>query len=124
MHDQSQPFQDALDFFYELKNRHGLQVVAVSNEGQELTEHRVEKFALRRLFDAFISSCFVHCRKPDEDMYRMALNVSQANPDKTVYIDDRLMFVEVAGSMGIRGIHHIDLRATRSRLADMNLIID
>ena len=75
MYDQSQPLQDALEYFHELKTHYGLKVVAVSNEGQELTEHRVEKFALRQLFDAFISSCFVHCRKPDADIYRMALNV-------------------------------------------------
>jgi putative hydrolase of the HAD superfamily len=118
---QSKPFQDTIDFFHGLKSNLGLRMVAVSNEGRELTEHRIRQFNLRALFDAFISSCYVHYRKPDKDMYRMALNVSQAEVSETVYVDDRAMFVEVAGSLGMHGVHHVDLETTRSRFAEIGL---
>ena len=54
-------------------------------------------------------------------MFRMALHVSQASPEATAYVDDRMMYVEVAGSMGIRGIHHVDLETTRAKLAEMGV---
>jgi putative hydrolase of the HAD superfamily len=123
MFDQSQPLADEIDFFLRLKARHGLLVTAVSNEGRELTEYRVREFKLRRLIDLFVSSCFVHLRKPDEDLYRVALDVSQARPDEVVYIDDRLMFVEVARKMGIRSIHRVDGATVRSALAELGLVV-
>ncbi len=52
----------------------------------------------------------MHFRKPDEDIFRLALDIAQAQPDQVVYIDDRPMFVEVARGLGINGIHHTGLR--------------
>jgi putative hydrolase of the HAD superfamily len=121
MYAQSKPFPDMLALMRELKTRHNLQMAAVSNEGRELTMYRVEQFKLRSFIDFFISSCFVHYRKPDADMYRIALDISQAHPGQVVYIDDRAMFVEVARGLGIRGILHSGYMATRSALADLGL---
>ncbi len=122
MFHQSKPLPGAIDFFLKIKFDFKLKVVAVSNEGRELTEHRIEKFELRRLFDMFISSCFLHFRKPDKDLYRMALHISQAVPEKALYIDDRSMFVEVARSMGIQGIYHLNLESTQQRLSEMGVL--
>ncbi len=121
MFGQSEMLPDTMDRLLGLKERHGLRVVAVSNEGRELTEHRVRTFGLRRLFDSFISSCFVHARKPDEDMFRMALDTSQAEPEHVAYVDDRPMFVEVARGMGIHGIHHVGCAETLARLEALGL---
>jgi putative hydrolase of the HAD superfamily len=104
-----------------LKTQHGLQVAAVSNEGRELTVYRVQQFQLGTFIDFFVSSCFVHYRKPDEDMYRIALDIAQVRPEQVVYIDDRAMFVEVAQGLGIRGIIHKDYEATRNALEVMGL---
>ena len=119
---QSQPFEETIAFLREIKQRHGLKVVAVSNEGRELTEYRIRTFGLGSLFDAFISSCFVHFRKPDHDIYRMALDVVQAAPDDVLYIDDRAMFVEVARSLGIHGVQYTELEAVRQALATYGLV--
>lgn len=121
MFQQSEPLADELDFYCRLKEQHDLVVAAVSNEGRELTEYRVREFDLRKLFDFFVSSCFVHLRKPDEDIYRMALDVSQARPHEVVYVDDRLMFVEVARKMGIRSIHRTDAATVRRELGELGL---
>ncbi|MCB2227953.1 MAG: HAD family phosphatase [Desulfarculaceae bacterium] len=118
---QSEALPDMLDFIRRLKQAHGLHVVAVSNEGRELTEHRIAKFRLHEVFDFFVSSCFVHYRKPDQDMYRLALDGVQSAAHKTVYIDDRLMFVQVAQSLGLHGIHHQGYASTRQQLAELGL---
>lgn len=118
---QSKPFPEMLDLCRRVKTRHRLRTAAVSNEGRELTEHRVARFDLGSLIDFFISSCFVHVRKPDTEIYRMALDVAQVPPEQAAYIDDRALFVEVARNLGIRGIHHEDAASTRDKLAALGL---
>jgi putative hydrolase of the HAD superfamily len=121
MFTQSAPHPEMIALARRLKSRYGLGVGAISNEGRELTVYRIAKFELASFVDFFVSSCFVHYRKPDADIYRMALDVSQAAPERSVYIDDRRMFAEVASGLGIHGIHHRDLATTKKALAEIGL---
>jgi putative hydrolase of the HAD superfamily len=121
MYAQSQPFPEMLELMLGLKNQYGLEVAAVSNEGRELTTYRVQQFKLGTIIDFFVSSCFVHYRKPDADIYRIALDIAQVSPQQVVYIDDRPMFVEVAQSLDIRGIIHKGYETTRNALEAMGL---
>ncbi|MCC7343202.1 MAG: HAD family phosphatase [Bryobacterales bacterium] len=121
MFDQSKPLPGMIEFVRGLKARHGLKIAVVSNEGRELTEYRIRHFKLNEFVDFFISSCFVHFRKPDEDIFRVALDIAQTPPDRVIYIEDRPMFVQVAASLGIRAIHHVDTATTRSALAAFGL---
>ena len=121
MYAQSQPFPEVIDLMRGLKAQHGLQVAAVSNEGRELTVYRVQQFKLGTFIDFFVSSCFVHYRKPDADIYRIALDIAQVSPQQVVYIDDRPMFVEVAQSLDIQGILHKDYETTQKVLGAMGL---
>jgi putative hydrolase of the HAD superfamily len=118
---QSQPLPEMIDLVRALKARHGLTLAAVSNEGRELTLHRIRAFGLQTFMDFFIASCFVRVRKPDPDIYRIALDIAQAAPADIAYIDDRPMFVEVARGLGLHGIRHADVGTTRAALADLGL---
>lgn len=115
---QSQPLDEMLHFMRELKASSGLRMAAVSNEGRDLTIHRVQTFQLTDFIDFFIVSSFVHLRKPDHDIFKLALDTAQAKAAETLYIDDRAMFVEVARSLGIHAIHHVDAATTRQALAE------
>ncbi|MCS6851787.1 MAG: HAD family phosphatase [Gemmataceae bacterium] len=123
MFNQSQQLPHMLDYARELKAKYGLKVAAVSNEGRELTEYRVQTFGLREVFDTFLFSCFVHVRKPDVDIYRLALDVTQAAPEEVAYLDDRAMFAEVASGLGIHGIHHQSYESSRAALAELGLTL-
>ncbi len=118
---QSEVLPGMIEYVARIKAVHGLRVVAVSNEGRELTEHRIRTFGLASLFDAFVASSFVHLRKPDADLFRLAIDVAQADPAASVYVDDRPLFVEVAEGLGLRGIVHTSLDATRDALAALGL---
>jgi putative hydrolase of the HAD superfamily len=119
--DQSQPFPEMIDLIKRLKDRYGLKTVAVNNEGRELSIYRSQKFELDTFIDLFISSCFVHFRKPDADIYRIALDISQARPARTLYLDDRPLLAEVAGGLGIAGIHHRGYESTVQALDTFGL---
>ena len=117
--EQSQPYPEMIRLVRELKTKYGLKVFVVSNEGRELTEYRIRKFVLGSFVDAFVSSCFVHLRKPDNDIYRMALDLIQIPAERIAYLDDRILFVEVAAKFGLKSIRHIDFATTAAALAQL-----
>jgi putative hydrolase of the HAD superfamily len=121
MFKQSLPLQEAIDFFKEIKKQYQLKVIAVSNEGRELNAYRITQFKLNELFDAYVSSSFVHLRKPDADIFRMAVDISQTAPEQLLYIDDRHMFVEVAQSLGMHGIHYKGLDDAKNQLKEFGI---
>ncbi len=118
---QSKSYPEMIEMIRKLKIRYGLKVAVVSNEARELNSYRIRKFKLDGFVDSFISSCFVHLRKPDEDIFRLALDVSQARPHQVVYIENTPMFIQIAEALGIRGICHTDYTSTCAKLASFGL---
>ena len=108
----------------QLKVKYGLKIVVVSNESRELNDHRIQKFKLNEFVDSFISSCYVCLRKPDADIFRLALYVSQVPAKQVVFIDNTQMFVQIAEGLGIRSIWHTDYKSTCEKLASFGLEVD
>jgi putative hydrolase of the HAD superfamily len=121
--DYTKPFPEMIELMSRIKEKHNLKVAVVSNEGRELTFDRVERFNLKSFVDFFIVSSFVHLRKPDTDIYQLALDVAMLQPQQVAYIDDRDMLVEVASKMGIVGIQHTAYDSTKARLAALGLTV-
>ena len=118
---QSKPYPEMIELIRRLKARYGLKIVVVSNEGHGLNEYRIRKFKLDEFVDSFISSCFVHLRKPDADIFRAALDTAQVSADQVIYIENTPMFVEVAEGLGIRSILHTDYKSTCAKLVSFGL---
>jgi len=125
MYDQSEAYPEMIELVRALKAKYGLRIAVVNNEGRELNEHRIRTFKLYEFVDFFISSCFVHFRKPDVDIWKVALDIAQVPRENVVYIDDRNMFVQVAESLGLRGITHNykNVEQTKQALAKMGLVL-
>jgi putative hydrolase of the HAD superfamily len=121
MYAQSKAFPEMIELVAQLKLNLGLKIVIVSNEARELNAYRIERFKLDRLADCFISSCFVHIRKPDVDIFRLALDIAQVRPARAVFIDNTPMFVQIAEGLGIHGILHTDCQSTRAKLSHLGL---
>ncbi len=121
MFSQSKPFEDMITYVKEIKRKHNLRTYVISNEGRELNDYRINTFQLANFIDAFISSSFVHFRKPDEDIYKVAMDVSQVPPQRSVYVDDRHMFVEIAETLGFNGVHHQNIETTKKKMAEFGL---
>lgn len=121
MLEQARCFPEMIELVKTIKEKNGLKVAVVSNEGRELTADRIRRFGLKEFVDFFIVSSYVHFRKPDEDIFRIALDVAQAEPSEVVYLDDRHMFAEVAGRLGMREIWHRDYESTRAAFVELGL---
>ncbi|MGB9284824.1 MAG: HAD hydrolase-like protein [Candidatus Sulfotelmatobacter sp.] len=114
---QSRSYSEMLDLVAQLKVRHELKIAVVSNESREVNAYRIRKFKLNGFVDSFISSCFVHIRKPDADIFRLALDIAQAPASHVLYIENTPMFVQIAEGLGIRSILHTDYKSTCAKLA-------
>lgn len=118
---QSKPHPEMIELIRNLKAKYGLKIAVVSNEARELNAYRIRKFKLNKFVDFFISSCFVHVRKPDADIFRLALDIAQTPVREVVYIENTPMFVQVAEGLGIRSILHTEYTSTREKLASFGL---
>jgi putative hydrolase of the HAD superfamily len=117
MYAQTTPYPEMIDMVCKIKAKYGIKIAVVNNEGRELNEYRIRKFGLNKFVDFFISSCFVHFRKPDADIFRIALDIALVKPEEVVYVDDRAMFVSVAQGLGISGLVHENFADTCEKLA-------
>ncbi|MGF6849564.1 putative hydrolase of the HAD superfamily [Chitinophaga sp. W3I9] len=120
---QSAPYPEMLELIPQLKEKYKLKIAIVNNEGRELNEHRIHHFNISRFVDFYISSCFVHFRKPDADIYKIALDIAQVKPAEVVYVEDRSMFIDVAAGLGINGVCHTDYESTVKKLAAFGLAL-
>jgi putative hydrolase of the HAD superfamily len=118
---QSKPCNEMIGLVRALKARYGLKIVVVSNEARELNAYRIRKFKLDGFVDTFISSCFVGLRKPDADIFRLALDIAQTPTRQIVYIENTSLFVQIAEGLKIKSILHTDYESTHAKLASFGL---
>src|SRR5580658_4076267 len=89
---QSKPYLEMITLVVRLKAQYGLKITVVSNESRELNAYRIRKFKLDSFVDCFISSCFVRLRKPDVEIFRLALDITSASAQQILYIENTPMF--------------------------------
>ena len=118
---QSHDYPEMIELFTQLKARHKLKIAVVSNEARELNAHRIRQFKLNEFVDFFISSCFVHLRKPDADIFRLALDIAQTPVEQILYVENTPMFVDIAVGLGIQSILHTGYQNTCAKLAEFGL---
>ena len=100
----SQPNTEALTFARQLADSKKYLMGTINNESRDLNLYRIEKFGLRSIFSLFVSSSFVGLRKPEQDIYRLALEITQKAPEECCFIDDRSINLEAAKRVGMHTI--------------------
>ena len=116
MLEQSKEFPETRAILDEVTESKKYFIGSINNEPLELNQYRIDVFDLRRNFDVFFSSCYVRSRKPEETIFRIALEVSQRPPEKCIFIDDRVLNLEVPRRLGMHVIHYQDAESLRSEL--------
>lgn len=116
MFDCSVPLSGALEMLARLAVTKRYLMATLNNESFELNAHRIERFKLRECFTFFISSCFVGRRKPEPEIYQLALQVSQRAAKECLFIDDRALNVERARQVGMRAIQY---RSSEELIAEL-----
>ena len=116
MFEQSKEFAETRAVLNETARSGKYLIGSINNEPLELNQYRIEMFHLRRDFLVFFSSCYVRARKPEETIFRIALEVTQRSPQECVFIDDRTLNLECPRRLGMSAIHYQNAEQLRSEL--------
>ena len=122
MQRQSNELPGSLALLGELRGR-GYDLVTLNNESRSLNEYRIQTFGLRSYFSAFLSSCYLGVKKPEPEIYRLALDLTQRAPAECVFIDDRSLNLECARDVGLPGIAFTSPDQLRSELQERGVSI-
>lgn len=120
---QSEPKTGSIQIARQLAASQKYFLATINNEILELNVYRIEKFELSRMFPVFFSSCFLGIRKPDETIYRTALQVTQRTPSECLFIDDREVNLECPRELGMQTILFQDEGQLRNDLRKLAIEI-
>jgi putative hydrolase of the HAD superfamily len=124
MYSQSAPDEGVVNIARALTGHPRYTLMTLNNEADELNRHRIEKFGISEIFEAFLSSCWLGVRKPTRKFYERGLGIAQAKPATSLFIDDRQQNLAPASALGMNVIHFTSaaqLRSDLERLLDLEL---
>lgn len=117
----SQPLPGMLEFARSLTKSGKYLMATINNESRELNYYRMDTFDLRNIFRLFFSSCFVGLRKPERDIYRLALETTQIPAEECCFIDDRALNLECAAQLGMHTIEMDSLAQLQGDLGKLGV---
>lgn len=118
---QSKEYPDTRAVLSDVARSGKYYIAAINNEPRELNQYRIEAFNLRKEFQAFFSSCYLSARKPEETIYRIALEVTQRPAESSVFIDDRTLNLENPRRLGMQVVHHQNAKQLRKDLKTLGI---
>jgi putative hydrolase of the HAD superfamily len=117
----SQPDTANLQLAAELTRSGKYLMSTINNESKELNLFRIQTFGLREIFSLFVSSCFVGLRKPEEGIYRLALEITQRAPEECCFVDDRPLNLDSASRLGMHVIQMENAEQLRRELQKLGV---
>ena len=119
----SQPLSGRLELAKSLAKSGKYFMGTINNESRELNSYRIRTFGLKELFQVFVTSCYVGVRKPEEGIYRCALELTQREPEECCFIDDREENLQPAAKLGMRVIQARSTEQIKEELAGMGVSV-
>ena len=83
-----------------------VRVMTMNNESSVLNSYRIDRFGLRPIFSAFLSSCWMGVRKPSRVFFERGLGIAQADPESSLLIDDRDQNLAPCAVLGMHTIRY------------------
>ena len=117
---QSIAWPDSIAVARELARTSSVRMATLNNESAELNVHRIRAFGLGDIFPTFFTSCWLGVRKPTHEIYARVLGMTQADPTRTLFVDDRTQNLTPAAALGMRTIH---FRNAEQLLADVRAVL-
>lgn len=100
----SQPIDGTLEVLGKVAHSGRYLLATLNNESREINLYRIGHFGLRKYFSFFMSSCFLGVKKPDDEMFRLALDLTQPFTLKDSALDEEfLKQTKAAGLVQLKG---------------------
>ncbi len=120
---QSVPWPDSIAVARDLALAKRVRLATLNNESEELNDHRIAKFGLREIFPTFFTSCWLRARKPMREMYERVLGMTQADPARTLFVDDRTQNLAPAEALGVQTLQFTSAAKLRADLKALGLLV-
>jgi putative hydrolase of the HAD superfamily len=119
---RSKPDQDAIALVQRLHQSGRFTMMTMNNESELLNLHRITAFGLRPYFAAFLSSCWLGVRKPARRFFERGLALAQADPARSLFVDDRPQNLAPAAALGMQTVHFTGAGELEGRLRELRLL--
>lgn len=100
---------------------HGLLTAILSNMGDNVLANMKREFDWLGRFDVLVWSYQLRMAKPEPAIYRHTLKELGTRPEETLFIDDRLVNIEAAEALGMKGLVFTDVDRLRADLIGQGL---
>ncbi len=95
---------------------------ALNNEARETNEFRFRQFGLNQHFSVRLSSCYLGLRKPDQAIFRAALDILGRPAKRILFIDDREENTAAASLAGMKAIKFEGAEALRAAFLGLGVV--
>jgi epoxide hydrolase-like predicted phosphatase len=93
----------------------------LSNAGTDARRMFTDIFGFHHLVDTMVISAEEGCAKPDEHIYRVALDRLGVDPGEAVFLDDLAVNIAAARKLGMHAVQFIE---TRQALGEIARLLD
>ena len=100
-----------------------LRLVALTNTNALHLDHLKSSIPSLSMFESWVASCDVGVRKPDPEIYRLALQRAGVPADAAVYVDDRPELVEAGRAVGLTAIRFENCQQLERDLASVGVTL-
>jgi putative hydrolase of the HAD superfamily len=114
------PNQELFDYYRRLRDEHGLRLGILTNNVREWEPLWRPKLPIDEIFDDVVDSAFVGMRKPEPEIYALALERLGASAEECAFVDDIEVNVTAARELGLHGIHFHD---TAQAIAEIEALL-
>jgi putative hydrolase of the HAD superfamily len=114
------PNQELFDYYRRLRDVHGLRLGILTNNVREWEPLWRPKLPIDEIFDDVVDSAFVGMRKPEPEIYALALERLGATAAECAFVDDIEVNVVAARELGLHGIHFHD---TSQAIAEIDALL-
>ena len=95
----------------------------LSNTNPKHIQDEIEKrYLFPSLVNGAVYSFDVGVRKPEQEIYEIAMQRANANPQECLFIDELLENIQAAKQIGIEGIHFISSEQLKQELVHLGII--
>jgi HAD superfamily hydrolase (TIGR01509 family) len=109
--------QDVVRLIAKLKGEYKLGLL--SNAPSELLRPLLKHNNLEQYFDEIFISSEVGLRKPDLELFKLALERMAVPASEAIFVDDLREYIDAAGQVGIAGIQFVDGKNLASKILDI-----
>ena len=112
---------DAMIAWQQKLKERGIRTAVLSNMGDSVHENIEREFKWLARFDVLVWSYELKMAKPDEAIFRYALDKLGTAPEQTLFLDDKRANVEAANALGLKGLVFSDVDQLREELVQRGL---